>query len=230
VGNDPGRYLADDQGLTLRYGIVLMVAMALLLLGSSYNKPSLAVPRPHQAPPASPAGPPVRPSVVLIGDSHAWLWGTEVNGGIPDLGEPGLNTTQIELQVPEALAMHPRYVVISGGTNDLVQGQSWRVPAANLALMVREIRAGGATPVILVVPPFSTMVTTPWASIGLLATSTATILDLGGSNQLPQLNAAIEALGTPLLTAPAGETVDGVHLDPAAYDQLDRQLTALIEQ
>ncbi|HLI56183.1 MAG TPA: GDSL-type esterase/lipase family protein, partial [Actinomycetota bacterium] len=164
------------------------------------------------------------PNVVLIGDSHAWLWGSLDGGVMPDLAEPGLTSTQIEPQVHEALAMHPRYIVISAGTNDLAQGRNWQVPAANLRTMVSEIRQAGVTPIVLVIPSFSTMATAPWITLGLIATSTASVVDLGGGSQLPQLNAAIGQLGTPLLNAPGGETIDGVHLDRAAYAVLDQQL------
>ncbi|MGH2717727.1 MAG: SGNH/GDSL hydrolase family protein [Actinomycetota bacterium] len=230
--------MQERDGDRLRVGAAMAVTMLLIAIVAWYNggtssagsQPSAGTTRAKTGSEVSSVRTPNDPTVVLIGDSHAWLWGSQDGGVMPDLAEPGLTSTEIEAQVPEALAMHPSYIVISAGTNDLAQDQTWQVAAANVKTMVREIRQAGVTPILLVIPEFSTMATAPWITLGLIATSTASVVELGGNAQLPQLNAAIKQLGTPLLNAPAGETIDGVHLDPAAYKDLDQQLKLITTQ
>lgn len=166
------------------------------------------------------------PAVVLIGDSHAWLWALH-NTSLVDLGVPGLTTGQILPQVTEALALHPHTVVVSAGTNDLVQGLGWAAAAANITAMVNQIKAAGTRPILLLVPDFSPgMKTAGWAQLG-LGTGSPAVVAMPHADQIPALNKAIRGLGVPLLQAPAGETIDGVHLDAAAYTSLTGQLAAL---
>lgn len=166
-------------------------------------------------------------NAVIIGDSHAWLWAPRVPN-IPDLGVPGATTRQIRGQVTAALAMHPRYVVISAGTNDLIQGRSWGSAAHGISMLVTRVRAAGATPVVLLVPQFGTELHTAiWAQLGILP-PTPTVMALPGGDQVPALNQAIRSMGVPLLRVPDTSTVDGAHLSAAAYAVLTRQLFAVI--
>jgi len=167
-------------------------------------------------------------SAVIIGDSHAWLWAMRVPT-IPDLGVPGAVTAGIAQQIPEALAMHPKYVVMSAGTNDLNLGHTPADVIASLQAMVAEIKAGGATPILLLLPSFGTsMHTTIWTETQLLPSSVPSTLALGGSAGVAPVNAAIEAMGIPTLQAPAGETIDGIHLNAAGYAVITAQLMKII--
>lgn len=174
-----------------------------------------AVPRPQATIP-----------VVVVGDSHAWLWAIH-DPVLVDLGVPGLATPQILAQVDEALAMHPRTVVISAGTNDLNQGLGWASAAKNLATMVDRIKAAGAAPILLLVPQYGSGLTTAvWAPLDAMSASPAT-LAMHNAAEVPALNRAIRSLGVPLLEAPSGQTIDGVHLNATAYASLTRQLAAI---
>lgn len=177
------------------------------------------------------AGPPqasaTTETVVLMGDSHAWLWSARVPT-FPDIGVVGAVTDDLQPQVTAALAMHPRYVLISGGTNDLNLGHGWQRPAGNISAMVDRIKAAGATPILLLVPQYDPEFKPgTWSAFGLLP-SLPPDVPMHGMDQVPLLNRALEALGVPVIRPPAGETMDGAHLNAAGYADLTRQLLAIV--
>lgn len=177
---------------------------------------------------AAPARDPGR-GIVVIGDSHAWLWAARIPQ-ITDLGTPGSLASNMGRQVTAALALHPRYVVVSAGTNDLNAGESSASVARSISGIVRRIRSAGATPVLLLVPQYQPLLTTTvWSELDILPLPQGygvTITTQGG-DQVSALNDAIRAMKCPVLAAPPGESIDGVHLNEAAYEDLTRQLMAI---
>lgn len=208
--------------------VALVVAMAGTITGllSRTTASQASPPNAAAGAPLGSAAPKPGPPVVVVGDSHAWQWALH-NAALVDLGVPGITSKQILPHVTEALALHPRTVVVSAGTNDLVQGVGWAPVASNIEAMVNQIKAAGAQPVVLLIPDFHAgMKTAVWAQMG-LGFGSAAVVPMPHADQIPALNTAIRALGVPLLQAPAGETFDGVHLDGAAYASLNQQLADL---
>jgi len=229
----PGQFLRRvRRGLVLAIVVVVLGTAVLTVKGSTPAHVATTLPGAVDPAliegPAQPEAPPAtsEPKVVIIGDSHAWLWAERVPG-VPDLGIPGALADQMGGQVAAALAMHPRYVVISAGTSDLNAGRSWASVTHALSTMVHQIKAAGATPVLLLIPQYAAVFHTDvWSEMGLLpfAATTATMV---GGDQVSPVNQEIRGLGVPVLEAPAGETFDGVHRNSAAYAELNRQLHAL---
>jgi hypothetical protein len=166
-------------------------------------------------------------NAVIIGDSHAWLWAPRVPT-IPDLGVPGANIDQIQEQLAAALSMHPRYVVVSAGTNDLIEGRSAATVAAGLSGMIGRIKASGAIPIVLLLPQYGAQFQTAiWSQMG-IAPGPPSTLTLRGGEQVPAVNEAIRSLGVAVVQAPPGNTIDGTHMLGPAYTEITRQLLVLI--
>jgi lysophospholipase L1-like esterase len=190
--------------------------------------PAVATVHTAGAAPASAVGAATVAQSVIVGDSHAWLWAMRVPT-IPDLGVPGAVTAGIALQIPEALAMRPKYVVISAGTNDLNEGRSPAEVLASLQAMVAEVEAGGATPILLLLPSYgATMSTAIWTETQILPADAPAIAPLPGAGEVPAVNAGITAMGVLTLQAPAGQTIDGIHLNAAGYAAITEQLAKII--
>jgi lysophospholipase L1-like esterase len=168
------------------------------------------------------------PPVVIVGDSNAWLWQLYAPG-IPNLGRIGQDTAQIQETIPEALAFHPKYVVITAGTIDLLIGATWQETIAHLQSMANEVRAGGATPIFLDVQSYgAAMLTAPWIGIGLWPPSVGPEDLLKGNDQVAGLNAAIAQLGVPYLAVPPDSlTIDGEHLNATGYATINKELQAI---
>jgi lysophospholipase L1-like esterase len=210
VTNKPGAHHLSAKGATAP-----TPAASALLVGNE----TTAFPTSADTPP---------PPVVIIGDSNAWLWQLYAPG-IPNLGRIGQNTAQIQQTIPEALAFHPKYVVIAAGTIDLLIGATWQETIAHLQSMANEVRAGGATPIFLDIQSYgAAMQTAPWIGIGLWPTSVGTQDLLKGNDQVAGLNAAIAQLGVPHLAVPPDSlTIDGEHLNATGYATVNKELQAI---
>ncbi|MGH2717055.1 MAG: SGNH/GDSL hydrolase family protein, partial [Actinomycetota bacterium] len=186
------------------------VATAVLISGKEANFPTTA---------ATP------PTMVIIGDSNAWLWQMYAPG-IPNLGRIGLDTAQVAATVPQALAFHPKYVVITAGTGDLLLGDSWQQTFARLKTMATAVEAGGATPVFVTVQQFgSAMKTAPWVGIGLWGPPVGTTTPIAGASQITALDTAIAGMGVPYITTPPDSlTIDGEHLGAQGYEMLNQDV------
>ena len=100
--------------------------------------------------------------VAFMGDSITWQWVRTgfhpeyfaAHPGYVDKGISGENTTQMRERYPyDMIALHPKVVVIMGGTNDIAQGVSKEDIMANLKAMAEMSAADGAKVVLCSVTP-----------------------------------------------------------------------------
>ena len=97
-----------------------------------------------------------RHAVVFLGDSITQGWGDDLGGAFPGVkvanrGISGYTSRGLLVRLQEdVLALHPAAVVLLIGTNDLEEGATPEVIAANVRLLLTRLReADAALPVIL---------------------------------------------------------------------------------
>lgn len=154
--------------------------------------------------------------VVALGDSITYGYPDPAAGwvaalGLVNAGVPGERTDQMLARLQGVLAMHPRRVLIMGGTNDLEQGVALVRIVANLRAMVDDVRAGRAEAVLLTIAPRSER---RWAGPTDALNDGIRTLAASEGIRLVDVHAVLAGPGG---TFADGLSVDGIHPTPAGY-------------
>jgi lysophospholipase L1-like esterase len=148
------------------------------------------------------------PTYVLVGDSLTsggapWGWRLDRNPlSAVSLASNGLGLRQIASSVPAALAYKPKFIVITGGTNDLA-------PHPGLVRRaVEDARRSCAIPIVTI---------PPWTKHQAMNESLAQIREAIRDEASGATIVSLDDLSAGGKILPAF-TTDGVHLSDAAYD------------
>jgi lysophospholipase L1-like esterase len=166
----------------------------------------------------------------VISDTGSWfrqaVEGGQVDGlvSVGSFGGAGATTAGVMNEsLTRSLTMGPDVVLIGGGTNDLLAAVPRITTVANLRVMVATVKAAGAKPVLVTVPPSNERA----ALVGPLNDA---IRSLARSERVPLLD-LYAAVGTGSGRYRAGMTGDLGHPNPTGYAAMTaeavRQLTAL---
>jgi hypothetical protein len=99
---------------------------------------------------------PERPSIVMLGDSHAEFVNWKILLRCPNVANHGVggnDTAQILQRLPEVLATKPRLVILMAGTNDARRYVPPAETTSNLAIIKLQVAALGIEYVSLTPPP-----------------------------------------------------------------------------
>jgi len=156
--------------------------------------------------------------MVVIGDSITaccWArgatWPTTVSGDLPQItlvanaGVRGNKTADMLARLPLVLSEHhPDVVIILGGTNDDMHNTGRANAMANLRAMVDLVKASGAVPILMTLPPNPHGVTQWNADITALATDEGiplvdiwAVLGTSGTQWLPGMTDDVLHPSTP---------------------------------
>jgi acyl-CoA thioesterase I len=135
--------------------------------------------------------------------------------GVFNHGVWGYKTADMLAHIDAALAFHPHFVIIMGGTNDLMKGVQLATIQANIVAMCTRVESHGAVPVLCTVIP------TSWhlADLDTLNAWIADYAKLKGYD-LIDFYAVIDNPLNPGTSNPALVRPDGVHPNAAGYSAM----------
>jgi lysophospholipase L1-like esterase len=192
---------------------ILLVLITLLLSACGGGSPATA-----------PLGQEVasQPSLLIIGDSHAALWGqygaryTWLFRGwkVRYAGIGGQTSEQIEARLGDELAKGCTVVVVIAGTNDVLTVKGAKPDA--VARMAQRVQQAGCSPILFRIPRI-TYPTPP-----------------SGTSDVTAWNSGVAVISEPMLDGyavseqPSTMRDDGVHFNDVGYGQLSAALHSLV--
>jgi len=163
--------------------------------------------------------------IVCVGDSitegfsdpNNWPYHLETRLGgdweVADQGVGGAKTADMLARINTALALNPHFVIIMGGTNDIVNGEvPLATTQANIVAMCSRVESYGAVPVLCTVIPSS-------YHLAERDSLNAWIIEYANLKGYPVINfyPVIDNPSNPGHSNPALVMADGVHPNPAGY-------------
>jgi uncharacterized protein (TIGR03437 family) len=152
---------------------------------------------------------------------------------VQNMGVPGNSTSQMVSRfATDAIAAHPKTVIIEGGLNDILGGISTAAVVANIASMVSAAQAAGILPIVLTVNPWTGMNNTQNTNRD---TINSALLAMAGAkcvviNQDPILSVfrAGGPAGNLWNLNPLYDSGDGGHLSATGYARVAEAIAATI--
>jgi lysophospholipase L1-like esterase len=163
--------------------------------------------------------------IVCVGDSitqgfsdpNNWPYHLQERLGgdweVVDQGVGGAKTADMLARIGAALALDPHFVIIMGGTNDIVNGEvPLATTQANIRAMCDQVESHGAVPVLCTVIPSS-------YHLPERDSLNAWIVEYASLKGYPVINfyPVIDNPSNPGHSNPALVMADGVHPKPAGY-------------
>lgn len=163
------------------------------------------------------------------GDFHGqyayWIMHRRPHWQVFNAGVTGQGTEQIRQRLSENLALHPKYLIILGGVNDIFQGVPPAKIEQNLLAMYRAAKTSGTLPIAASILPFDRA--TP-AQAKLIRKINDWIKKTAGQENIPfaDLYQAVTKKGHPdqLRHSP-----DGFHPDITGYRAMGEALVKVID-
>ena len=213
------------------YGVLVLLLLSLIAgsfpFGSSGNTAS---------DPASPPHPLHAHLIVCVGDSitegfsdpNNWPYHLKTRLGgdweVVDQGVGGAKTADMLARINTALALDPHFVIIMGGTNDIVNGEvPLATTQANIEAMCSRVESYGAVPVLCTVIPSS-------YHLAERDSLNAWIVEYANLKGYPVINfyPVIDNPLNPGHSNPALVMADGVHPNPAGYTAMGNAIDLAI--
>ena len=214
------------------YGVLVLLLLSLVAgsfpFGSSSGKTtSVPMSAPHQL---------HAHLIVCVGDSitegfsdpNNWPYHLKTRLGgdweVVDQGVGGAKTADMVARIDTALALDPHFVIIMGGTNDIVNGQvPLATTQANIVAMCSRVESYGAVPVLCTVIPSS-------YHLAERDSLNEWIVEYANLKGYPVINfyPVIDNPLKPGHSNPALVMADGVHPNPEGYTAMGNEIDLAI--
>jgi lysophospholipase L1-like esterase len=213
------------------YGVLVLVLLSATAGSFRFGSSDNSTPAP-----VSPPHPLHAHLIVCVGDSitegfsdpNNWPYHLQERLGgdwqVVDQGFGGAKTADMLDHIDVALALDPHFVVIMGGTNDIVNGEvPLATTQANISAMCTRVESYGAVPILCTVTPSS-------YHLAERDSLNAWIVEYANLKGYPVINfyAVIDNPSNPGHSSPALVMADGVHPNPAGYSAMGKAIDLAI--